>query len=115
LVILPQILFSEFAIAKDDFEGVSEWIYRLMPSRWGYDSLMEFAATENKLVSATGHLIPLDRGALAGLWLCGLITQQEYDAGKVPGLERAIGVIYRPETELQSHYFQAVLPRQFDE
>lgn len=22
-------------------------------------------------------------------------------------LERAIGVIYRPETELQSHYFQA--------
>jgi protein-L-isoaspartate(D-aspartate) O-methyltransferase len=30
-------------------------------------------------------------------------------------LERAIGVIYRPETELQSHYFEAVLPRQFDE
>ena len=32
-----------------------------------------------------------------------------------PLLERAIGVIYRPESELQSHYFQAVLPRQFDE
>ena len=32
-----------------------------------------------------------------------------------PLLERAIGVIYRPETELQSHYFQAVLPWQFDE
>lgn len=32
-----------------------------------------------------------------------------------PRLERAIGVIYRPETELQSHYFQAVLPQQFDE
>jgi protein-L-isoaspartate(D-aspartate) O-methyltransferase len=32
-----------------------------------------------------------------------------------PLLERAIGVIYRPETELSSHYFQAVLPRQFDE
>jgi len=30
-------------------------------------------------------------------------------------LERAIGVIYRPETELQSHYFPACLPRQFDE
>ena len=25
------------------------------------------------------------------------------------------GVIYRPETELQSHYFDASLPRQFDE
>jgi protein-L-isoaspartate(D-aspartate) O-methyltransferase len=32
-----------------------------------------------------------------------------------PRLERAIGVIYRPETELASHYFQAVLPSQFDE
>ena len=30
-------------------------------------------------------------------------------------LERAIGVIYKPETELQSHYFYASLPRQFDE
>lgn len=30
-------------------------------------------------------------------------------------LERAIGVIYRPDTELQSHYFAASLPRQFDE
>ncbi|HEX4954112.1 MAG TPA: protein-L-isoaspartate(D-aspartate) O-methyltransferase [Thermoanaerobaculia bacterium] len=31
-----------------------------------------------------------------------------------PRLERAIGVIYRPETELASHYFEAVLPEQFD-
>jgi len=31
-----------------------------------------------------------------------------------PRLERAIGVIYRPETERLSHYFSAVLPRQFD-
>lgn len=30
-------------------------------------------------------------------------------------LERAIGVIYRPETEIQSHYFQASLSKQFDE
>ena len=29
-------------------------------------------------------------------------------------LERFIGVIYRPETELQSHYAAAILPRQFD-
>ena len=32
-----------------------------------------------------------------------------------PRLERAIGVIYRPESELASHYFDAVLPMQFDE
>ena len=32
-----------------------------------------------------------------------------------PRLERAIGVVYRPDTELASHYFHASLPHQFDE
>ena len=32
-----------------------------------------------------------------------------------PRLERAIGVVYRPDTELASHYFHASLPVQFDE
>lgn len=32
----------------------------------------------------------------------------------LPRLERAIGVVYRPETELASHYFNARLPEQFD-
>ena len=39
------------------------------------------------------------------------------DAGRhlsEPRLERAIGVIYRPETERASHYFGASLGRQFD-
>lgn len=31
-----------------------------------------------------------------------------------PRLERAIGVIYRPDTEFLSHYFQAILADQFD-
>ena len=31
-----------------------------------------------------------------------------------PRLERAIGVVYKPETERFSHYFHAILPRQFD-
>jgi erythromycin esterase-like protein len=33
---------------------------------------------------------------------------------RAPRLERAIGVIYRPDTELISHYFHARLPDQFD-
>ncbi|HEX7327887.1 MAG TPA: protein-L-isoaspartate(D-aspartate) O-methyltransferase [Casimicrobiaceae bacterium] len=32
-----------------------------------------------------------------------------------PLLERAIGVVYRPHAERESHYFEAELPRQFDE
>ena len=37
------------------------------------------------------------------------------EALRPPHLQRAIGVIYRPDTEMLSHYFQAVLPGQFDE
>jgi erythromycin esterase-like protein len=29
--------------------------------------------------------------------------------------QRNIGVVYRPERELENHYFRASLPRQFDE
>lgn len=32
----------------------------------------------------------------------------------IPRLERAIGVVYRPDTEFYSLYFEAVLPEQFD-
>ena len=38
-----------------------------------------------------GHMIPLDKGAIAALYVCGLTTRQEYDSGKVLGLERIIG------------------------
>jgi erythromycin esterase-like protein len=47
-----------------------------------------------------------------------LLTWREGDAVREslcgPELERAIGVIYRPETERMSHYFWARLPDQFD-
>jgi len=36
------------------------------------------------------------------------------DVLAAPRLERAIGVVYRPQTELQSHYFDARLAAQFD-
>jgi erythromycin esterase-like protein len=37
-----------------------------------------------------------------------------HDALRSPRLERAIGVIYRPDTERVSHYFRARLADQFD-
>jgi erythromycin esterase-like protein len=36
------------------------------------------------------------------------------DALSDPKLERAIGVIYRPDSEFMSHYFKAVMVEQFD-
>ena len=46
-----------------------------------------------------------------GLWL---IQRRGRTALGAPRLERAIGVLYMPETERQSHYFHARLPEQFD-
>jgi erythromycin esterase-like protein len=42
------------------------------------------------------------------------IPNEATAALEVPRLQRAIGVIYRPETERMSHYFEARLPQQFD-
>ncbi len=43
-----------------------------------------------------------------------LITEEAKGILQEPMLERAIGVIYRPESERTSHYFRAWLTRQFD-
>lgn len=60
------------------------------------------------LCHATGHagfLLPLGRGGDSEV-RHGLMKSR---------LARAIGVIYRPETERVSHYYATQLPRQFDE
>ena len=46
--------------------------------------------------------------------LCFPESDHAADALREPLLERAIGVIYRPETERASHYFRARLSEQFD-
>ncbi|MEQ1577522.1 MAG: protein-L-isoaspartate(D-aspartate) O-methyltransferase [Hyphomicrobium sp.] len=57
------------------------------------------------MTNTPGLLLPLRGGAREDL----------YKHLVKPRLERAIGVIYRPDSELASHYFEAVLPHQFDE
>jgi protein-L-isoaspartate(D-aspartate) O-methyltransferase len=57
------------------------------------------------LAGQAGLILPLSDNP--NLELIGELAQ--------PRLQRAIGVIYRPETEIASHYFEAELPRQFDE
>lgn len=89
---------SGHVAAASDWDGPME-IKQIRPSMAGsYERLCHDAACAN-------FLLPLRNQKSEPLIA---------DLSK-PRLERAIGVIYRPETELQSHYFQAVLPRQFDE
>lgn len=49
---------------------------------------------------------PLDIGTQSGTSLA--------QTRLAPRLQRAIGVIYSPETERASHYFEVSLPRQLD-
>src|SRR6266704_1010363 len=51
---------------------------------------------------------------LARFWINFRERGDNIDILRTSRLERAIGVIYRPETERFSHYFQARLPEQFD-
>lgn len=62
------------------------------------------AGSYERLFHDTGipqFLLPLNREPAASIL-------------REPRLERAIGVVYRPESERASHYFRATLPDQFD-
>ncbi|HJV69042.1 erythromycin esterase family protein [Ideonella sp.] len=81
--------------AASDWDGAAERML-VLPSRHdSYEGLMHEVGLER-------FMLPL-RGASRQAQLLG-----------VPRLQRAIGVLYRPDTERQSHYLLARLPQQFD-
>ena len=83
--------------AATDWDGDME-VKRVLPSRRdSYERLCHDAGTPRFLLDLSPHRHEALRRRLAE-----------------PRLERFIGVIYRPDTELWSHYSQAVLPEQFD-
>jgi erythromycin esterase-like protein len=79
--------------AASNWDAPAEW-KRVRPALPGsYEALFHDVGLERFLLILDGRSVPhLDE----------------------PRLERAIGVIYRPETERASHYFHAILPAQFD-
>ncbi|MEW6735219.1 MAG: erythromycin esterase family protein [Acidobacteriota bacterium] len=65
-----------------------------------YESLFHNVGIANFLLTLRDEDLPSKKELIEGL--------------REPRLQRAIGVIYRPETERLSHYFHARLPDQFD-
>ncbi len=59
LVIIPQIIFSEFMIPSEQFQGVSRVIFTAMPARWSFEAMVEFAQTAPDVFRAVGHLLPM--------------------------------------------------------
>jgi erythromycin esterase-like protein len=109
-----------------------EWnVGQLSREQWGDDAvLIGFSTYEGTVTAASDWDGPAERKqvrpALAGSWesmfhqmgegafLLPLRGESAVEALDEVKLERAIGVIYRPETERVSHYFEAHLPTQFD-
>lgn len=87
--------------AADDWGGVMK-VKTVVPAR---SDSWEFAFRK------AGHARALTdwRGASGSSRRHALI-----EALREPRLERAIGVVYRPQSEFLSHYFEAVLAEQFD-
>ncbi|NGX16594.1 protein-L-isoaspartate(D-aspartate) O-methyltransferase [Wenzhouxiangella sp. XN24] len=83
--------------AADDWDGDME-VKRVRPSHAeSYERLCHDAGIERFLLDLRAGHGAAARGALMN-----------------PRLQRFIGVIYRPETELMSHYSDTRLPRQYD-
>jgi erythromycin esterase-like protein len=81
--------------AADDWGGPME-VKRVRPALEGsHEAMLRAAGRPRALLDLRA---PAAREALDG----------------AERLERAIGVVYRPETERRSHWFEAVLPDQFD-
>lgn len=59
LLILPQILFSEFAIPRKSFGDAVEIIEMLMPVKWAYKVFTECAAKEPSWGAVVGSLLVL--------------------------------------------------------
>jgi erythromycin esterase-like protein len=101
---------------------------QLVRQRHGHDALLVGFSTHHGTVTAASNWdSPAERKrvrpALAGSYEAAfhetaiarfLLRCRDSDALNDAKLERAIGVIYRPETERQSHYFYTRLAEQFD-
>jgi erythromycin esterase-like protein/predicted phosphoribosyltransferase len=105
---------------------------QLVREKYGRDAVLVGFTTHHGTVTAASdwggvaerkRVRPALPGSCEALFHCSLAARflltwrSNVAVGDVlrdPRLERAIGVIYRPETERMSHYFQARLTQQFD-
>ena len=77
---------------------------------WGHP--VEIKSVNPSMDGSHEQLCHLSR---QGNFMLPLRQARMHEIGREVKYERAIGVIYRPETEFVSHYFEADLPGQFDE
>lgn len=79
LLILPQILFSEFAVPKGSFEGAVAAVEKLMPVHWAYRIFTELASDDGRWgwVAASGGILLAFALALALMTVGALVPRRE--------------------------------------
>ncbi|MES2189157.1 MAG: erythromycin esterase family protein [Pseudomonadota bacterium] len=119
--------------AATEMGARGEWnVGQLARDRWGADAvLIGFSTHHGSVTAAAQWDAPAQRRrvrdglpgsyetlfhktGLPEFWLALRDDTALRELLAEPRLQRAIGVIYHPQTERQSHYFQTHLPMQFD-
>ncbi len=59
LVIIPQILLSEFALPKELHEGLTQYLERLMFVGWGYDNFKQLVSAQPDFLLVTRNVLVL--------------------------------------------------------
>ena len=122
------------ARATEMGEGGEHNVGQLARERWGRDAVLVGFSTDRGTVTAADDWDQPPQRKRVRPGLPGSYERRFHDLGvprfwlplrgnpddglladlREPHLQRAIGVVYRPETERWSHYFHARLPDQFD-
>lgn len=107
--------FCRQAFGKDVYAIGQGTDHGTVAAASAWEGAMEIKAVRSALPDSYERLMHLSEMDAFFLPLAKSRNQQLISALAQRRLERAIGVIYRPETERLSHYFDASLPNQFDE
>ncbi len=79
LLLLPQILFSEFAVPDRHFTGLLEAVRSVMPVHWAYTIFSASAATEPRWMEVAEGMVvlPVTAAVLAVFTMLALLRRQE--------------------------------------
>ena len=77
LIIIPQILFSEFALPKELHEGVTKYLERLMIAGWGYENCQELISAQPDFLVLIRNFVVLGMFAVIFFFLTIVILKRK--------------------------------------
>jgi endonuclease-3 len=104
---LQAVFESSYSFSLDQVKKQS--VSQGVKSLEGLQSLTPFVQVYITSTALGGHGIPLDQGGLTALYLTGIISQDDYEQGAAPGLDRLVTKKIGKEFGSLLHHFGADL------